>query len=555
MRRASWIVPSIALLASSPAHPDAPVDAVAELRKIGTTFLANDKSKPSPRTMFVRGPTCAAVAAGERAKIERRVAAWIDKEHPDEKADADADLSKWIDVGCKDPAGFVGAAVAQDRRSRTREYGMLRRNYILRVFADKIDSVEERTSTSSAAWSEWADEGGLWLIGQIDLDGDGALDLIVGRYEHEGGSQARRTQIAARFANGTVRVVANVDELERFVLIDKQIVIESLTREGRSLYACVGKDLKVAPCAASAALTKLADRLDIASRYKDMTSSALPDRELLAAELAVLGIKPAPGLLAAVPQAAPIDRVKRHVARWAADAGLRYAFEEHIVAPQPEARAYFDRLEASLGDAPCTRTPLSDADRAAIEAWVKRQDAKPQQVAIEPAPCGPYAWAAWGAGERREVLFARDGTTRLLGFTWTMDMPGGSSFVHVESFFAHGGAIVGVIVHDKNLWIVSDGKVVAQSHGDIAFYDYGGRTRETSRDIVRDGGTLWHATPTGRDKLDVALVRDHEARRAALAVVLDGEPSGDAKYVAALKLLGAPAALVAEARALAAAAP
>jgi hypothetical protein len=57
---------------------------------------------------------------------------------------------------------------------------------------------------------------------------------------------------------------------------------------------------------------------------------------------------------------------------------------------------------------------------------------------------------------------------------------------------------------------------------------------------------LWHATPSGRERLDLALVRDHEARRAALALLTQSSPTSAAKYIAALQLLGADKALIAD---------
>jgi hypothetical protein len=130
-------------------------------------------------------------------------------------------------------------------------------------------------------------------------------------------------------------------------------------------------------------------------------------------------------------------------------------------------------------------------------------------------------------------------------------MPGGpTDFFHTEACFAHGDAIVGIVLQAQNLWVVAGGKVVAQSKGDVSLYDYDERSQEVSRDIVSDSGTLWHATPTGREKLDPSLIRDHEPLRRARDIVRISAPSADAKYVAALVLLGADRALVAEVKAL-----
>ena len=113
----------------------------------------------------------------------------------------------------------------------------------------------------------------------------------------------------------------------------------------------------------------------------------------------------------------------------------------------------------------------------------------------------------------------------------------------------HGDKLVGVLIGAQNLWIVVDGKVVATSHGEIRFYTAGNGASAPSRDIIDDSGALWHATPTGREKLDPALVRDHEQRRKAIDLV-NGDASRAPAYLAALELLGADPKLVAECKAL-----
>ena len=515
----------------------------------------NAKSKPLPDATFAAGASCAAVAKTERATIEKRVLAWIDGEHPDEHfAQGDSDLALVLHVGCKDPRGFIGVDVSEDRAPNT-GFGT-RRNYILRVMQDNIEVVDQRTSTPSSAWSEWADEGRLELLGQLDLDGDGALDLLIGHYEREGGDPNNFTHVSARFANGKAADVATVTNLAAAMLLDGQLVLAGADKQSHVRFACVTKDLRLATCTAIASVTKRAEQQAIADRYKSITVDELPDRELLASELATLGVKAQPDLLAAAAATTPRQRAERHVAAWLAKAGLQSDFETVMQAAVPEARGYLDRLAATLGDRACTQTPLSASDTTAVTTWAHRQDERLKDLAIQPAACGPYAWVSWSPSddtERREVLLARTGPTRMLGFKWDVaaGMPGGpTEFSHTEAFFAHGDAIVGIVLQAQNLWVVADGKVVAQSKGDVSLYDYDSRSREQSRDVVRDTGTLWHATPTGLERLDVSLVRDHEPMRVARDLVGSSAPSADARYVAALALLGAGASLLAEVKAL-----
>jgi hypothetical protein len=318
---------------------------------------------------------------------------------------------------------------------------------------------------------------------------------------------------------------------------DKEAIIE---------VACTSlKTMRATPC--PGALADARERAEIAARYAAMTDSDLPDRDELAADLAVLGIKARPALLAAAAETPPALRATRHVHAWAANADLAHR------ATDPDGRDYLDALQAKLGDAPCTQTKLTPAEQAAATAWVKKQDEKAQTISIEPSACGPYVWAAWWApnaeGKMREVMLARDGKTRILGFTWEAMGPQPPPSIHEEQFFMHDGTLVGVILGSQNLWVVVGGKVVAQSHGEIYFYTAGNGAQARSRDIVLDGGTLWHATPTGRERLDPALVRDHERRRDAIDM-LAGDASSAPEYLAALKLLGADAKLYAECKAL-----
>ena len=103
------------------------------------------------------------------------------------------------------------------------------------------------------------------------------------------------------------------------------------------------------------------------------------------------------------------------------------------------------------------------------------------------------------------------------------------------------------VTHDaaKLAKVAVTAEVVAQTKGDVGMYHYD-VWAEDSIDVFSDGGALWHATPTGRDRLDPALIKDHEAKRAAVARLHADFPSGAPAYLAALRLLGADGPLIAE---------
>jgi hypothetical protein len=541
------------------AHADTTIDLPKELRAIA----AKQPTTDTMRILPVAGPGCSAPTQPERADAMKRVLAWIDAKHPDERGAAvitKDDLSLEINIGCKDRTGALVMDISQDRepaKPGPNKWGT-RRNYLMRISPTAIDVLAEDTSTLSMNWMEWADEGRIRLLAQVDVDADGALDVVYSDHEREGGAIGSYDQIHVRRGTGTLGESANVENLVDIKLVRSQLIVAGMTRNDQVFYGCIGRDLHVAPCALSAPLQKAAERRAIVARYSGTDGADLPDRDLLTQELTALGIpaKRRAALVMAASATDATDRAQRNVIAFLVKAALvePWPMPDIITQTHAEARTYLDDLSTKLGDAPCTGTPITDAERTKATAWVRKQDEKAADVVVAPSACGPYLWVAWSAtrndGKRREVLLGRDGTTRVLGFTYEQMMPdeGGG---HSEAWFSHGGTIVGIAIGGPNLWVIADGKVVAQSKGDaLSFYRSDDRFSETSNDVFIDGGTLWHATPTGREKLDMSLVADHEARRAAIALLKSTAPSSGAKYIAALRLLGADKALIAECKKL-----
>ena len=531
--------------------------------------IAADLRAAVPRTRTADGRSllpvgarsCFPTTAAEREQVTKRVLAWIDAAHPGEQGPvvpSTDDASFVVTFGCKDGSGALVLDLSQDREpvAPGPDAFRTRRNYLLRV-TSAIEVIAEDTSTPSPDWMEWADQGRIRLLAQVDLDGDRALDIVYSDHEHEGGAIDSHDLIRVRFATGRQASSAMITNLADVKLVKGHLVLAGQTRNEETFYGCLGRDLLVAPCPAAAALQRAADRRSIVARYGRIDASEVPDREQLARDLAMIGItgKRRAALVAGAAETTPADRARRKVAAFLVDAGLvePAPMPEVVNQPHPEARRYLDDLSRKLGDTACMPSPLTAADRAAADAWVKKQDAKARDVVIAPSACGPYTWVAWSDSsradsKRRQVLLGRDGT-RVLGFTYEQDM-GEIDLAHAERWFAHDSAIVGIVIADRNLWVVSGGKVVAQTKGDVALYRADDRWEESSNDIFVDGGTLWHATPTGRVKLDRGLVREHEARRAAIALLQRDPPSGNARYLAALELLGASATLIAECKKL-----
>ena len=553
----SLVTLAVVVSGTAPAYAVAPVDLASELKSIAA------KVRRPARSARAAPPACTLPTPAERTDAKQRALAWIDTQHPDERGPgkvAPDDSALVITVGCKDSTGAVILDLSQDRQPAKQQpnaYGR-RRNYLMRVSPSAVEVLAEDTSTLSENWMEWADEGRIALLAQVDLDGDGALDIVYSDHEHEGGTIDTEDHIHVRYATGKVGQSGLVNNLIGAEVVAGQPIIAGQTRGGTPFYACLQRDLHLAPCAASASLQKAADRLAVIDRYSQIDADSVPDRELLAQEVASLGItgKRKAALIAAAPETTPADRAARKVTAFLVKASLvePAPMPDVIIQSHAEGRTYLDDLATKLGDMPCTTTPLTAEDTARATAWIRKQDAKAVDLLIAPATCGPYVWVGWSAqntdNKRREVMLGRDGT-RILGFTFELDMPAPMMLSHTEKWFTHAGSIVGIAMSAQNLWVIADGNVVAQTKGDnLKLYAYDDRWSETSGDVFVDGGVLWHAIPTGRERLDPALVRDHEARRAAIALLSQSAPTGGGKYIAALQLLGADAALVTEVKKL-----
>lgn len=540
------------------ARADTTIDLAKELRAIAAKFAIKDDRQTHP----VAGRGCTAPTPAERAAVKKRVFAFIDAKHPSERgvtAESRDDSGLVVQLGCKESSGALVLDISQDRepaKPTPGAYGT-RRNYLMRVSATAIDVLAEDTSTLSMNWMEWADMGRISLLAQVDIDGDGALDVVYSDHEREGGAISSYDFIHVRYASGKLGESAQIEGLVDVKLVKNQLVLAGQNRNDEIIYVCLARDLHVAPCAASAPLQRAADRRAIVSRYRAIDPSDLPDRDVLAQELAMLGIpskRRAPFVIS-TRETTAAERAQRRVTAFLVKANLvePAPMPELVTQTHAEARTFLDDLATKLGDTPCTTTPLTDAEKTTATAWVKKQDAKAADVVIAASTCGPYIWVTWSAtqndGKRRSVLLGRDGTTRILGFTYEPDMPDDGP-AHSEKWFVHDGTIVGIAIANQHLWVIANNKAVAQTKGNLAFYRYDDRWGETANSIFVDGGTLWHATPTGREKLDMALVRDHEARRAAIALLQRDPPSGNPKYLAALQLLGADKALIAECKKL-----
>jgi len=497
--------------------------------------------------------SCKGLDKKPHAALRKRVRAWIDAQHPDERiAESDIEDMQYVfDAGCPDASGILVDA-SMDRKAIKGD-GRTRRNYVLHVTGDRIDVIAERTSTPSIYWMEWADEGRLALIGEADLDGDGARDTIYVDIQHEGGATHSPSQLLVRYANGTVAPIVSTETLAGAYVDHGQLIVGAQDRQlDRTYYRCVDASFELVSCAAAATMQRLADKYDAVTRLQ---SGVVPDRDQLAADFATLHITGHDDLLAAVPATPPVERTQRHVQQFLAAAFTDPA-EGLVVHHHHVAQAFFDALSAQLGDTACTPTPLTDAERARVLAWVATQAKQPDGVTppIE-RTCGDYVWVSFQRGDAAEeaLIILGDKITRVTTLPGQQyEGPGSQTFGHGGAFFRHGATVVGVVLSGSDAWVVANGKLVAHRHGDFRMFDYDRRwSTDASTDVVVEGTTLWHPTLTGFEKLDPEPVRAHQVQREAIERLTDDPPSNAAPYLAALRTLGAPPALIAECKALA----
>jgi hypothetical protein len=531
---------------SGTALADPTADAFQKLTAIGK------RAQPKSTTPVA---TCMVPTKSEAADLKKRTVAWIDQQFPDERQAEKSEIEGMelvFSAGCKDgKATFV--SVGQDRKLKKADHP-LRRNFILRITGDTIEQVAARTSTFSPYWMEWADEGSYSVLGMLDLDGDGASDLVWSDNEQEGGSRSTWSNVSVRFATGKAAAsfvrVANLFEVS---VSGSQLVVAGKASEyTRPIHACVGKDLRVASCAAAAPLQRASDKTDAANQLADLTE--MPDHDLAVSWLGAIGVKAPADVIAALPATTPIEKAQRHVEAFLEAKQLDETFQGVFSQPHPEATAYFTQLAAQLGDKACTPTPLTDATRAKLTTWIGKQDKQPEQIELSPE-CGTYAWAAWnrkGDPDRTESLVAVDGSepVRIAKFPIVFEQGPVVDHHLTSQFFQHGDTVLGVVIRNSNLAVIANNKIIAQSHGNIVRYDYDRRWAEHSFDVVVDSGSFIHPTPTGLEKLDRDAVKDHETQRLAIEHLLDNPASNDASYLAALRTLGADAKLVAECKAL-----
>ncbi|MEP6860985.1 MAG: hypothetical protein ABJE66_10215 [Deltaproteobacteria bacterium] len=505
------------------------------------------------KTPFAAGATCDAVPGPEQKRITKLVRTWINTQHPDERlGESYAEgTEEEVSVGCAEPEGVL-VTVAMDRADKKTKRSTVRRNYVLRIDGERVEVVADRTSTPSIDWMEWADEGSLGAVGTVDFDRDGKRDTIYVDQQHEGGAMHQHTAVMLRTADGTVTQLATITDLPDIELVNGKLVVGAIDDQHHQTYfRCLDKDRQITSCPEAAPVQRWFDKYNALARIDDHSAW---NREQLAADFATAGIKGHAELIAAMPVLAPDARLRRDVEQFLIATNQYDPADERIERTHGEAGVFFDQLGRQLGDQKCSVTALTDDVKKAVTKWVERQAHQDMPPAIEP-DCGNYVWTTFFKkdGQVEALLAVADAkVTKVITFAGEIyEGPGSQGFVHQGGFFMHGPTLVGLVFEGTTIHAIVDGKAIAKRTGQPHLLDYDTRwtLADQSFDLVADGAAVIHATATGLETIDPEPLRPHQIHRAALDRVLDLFTPVDQPYVAALRTLGAPAALVAEAKA------
>lgn len=469
----------------------------------------------------------------ERAQIREHVATWFAKSRPGESPDGPPDLR----FGCDELTGtLVDVHVDTNAGTSASRRGTW---WTLRVAPDRVDRIVEVTGQSSLDWMEWEWETSAETVALADLDGDGRLDVVTARDAHEGGSVMHEVELSAVTSRtGKRTVIASFgDHVEAIRDTGALVVAISAHRDQHTAYRCIGSDLKLGTCPEVALVKWRLARDGAIAELRGTTADSLPDRDELAADLAALGVFD-PALLGEVPSTGPTVHAQRAIARFVDDlrGGPDRTQAEQATADDAEFRRYTAKLLAALGDKPCE--PTTPAMLATARAG--------HATGVATPACGPYVWVTWRHDTTRVqqlVLVTKDGATPILrGEDEPNDDPTWEPDPMLTGAFRKGG---GAILREGRVDIVAGDDVVANQTGTTYTVHAG--------PVITDGTHFFHATAKGIEPLPEAaheLVIDHVAHEQALAL-LQGDPLADSAAAAnALRVLGAPSALIAEVDAL-----
>src|SRR5664279_284730 len=208
-------------------------DVATVLHDIGVRTLKAHPIAVHSETWIAADGTCVRPSSAEQKQLRARVAAWIDQTYRDEKPLGQIEIR----YGCEDATGIVVEGNV-DRVANDKDHTSKNRGWILEIASDSIKPIDERTSTAKQNWMEWANEGTLTVLALIDLDHDGAREVVWTDTEHEGASVTSDYTITT-LMHRDARPVATVHGFLDATLIDHTVVFSIGAHDEHVGYRCL----------------------------------------------------------------------------------------------------------------------------------------------------------------------------------------------------------------------------------------------------------------------------------------------------------------------------
>jgi hypothetical protein len=421
-----------------------------------------------------------------------------------------------VAFGCMDARGTI-VTLAYDivtSKGRTGAYD------VLLVAGGKATKIDSLRALSRMDYMEWADERSLGVSLLVDLDGDGVHDALLGRGIHEGGAIHSNEELSLWSSrSGHISQLGTYDDAVRFARgqLAAPIVLVLERQNAPVRYRCLEANGTVDLCPAIDDARKIDRIAEVATGFVNGT---VPDRDLLAEELDLIGVEPnrRARLLQGATETLRSIRMQRAIATFVEPKLVREHGE--IVDHQP-ADPRGGQLAALGGDAPCTMTATDQHALApAVTRWIETRDHRKDRKELSiVATCGDrtrgYIAVHWSYDEpQKGELHARDGVFAIDkgGLVPLVDASlTGPDFVCAacdgtipgvfvgSSFFRHGKELVAITIDRSTekgvLAIAIDGKSAKVPSGAFEW----ARLREPELELYTvvqtsdpNGTTYWH---------------------------------------------------------------
>jgi hypothetical protein len=603
--------PGSATASATPGAPGAldAAAAAAQLAAIGAraqaALAAADPAPPpddenAPRVILALGP-CTRPTADEKAALVKRLDAWT--AHAIARAKPTGALDD-VAFGCMDHGAII-VDTSRDVRVGGSDQGHA---WTLRVTPTAITIVDHMQGDARATWMEWAAENTVATLALVDLDGDGVLDPVWAEQEHEGGASASEYTIKTGAPPGVTVASVHGDIYipTKQPAPDERALVLELETHGVEVhrFVCVTAAPRAGACPAAAAATHAAAQLAAATRLVEDTGAVLADRGLLDELLALLEVpiaERAPLLAYAAAHGSAFDAVIAKFVRARHAAHDARAGDEQVTLEQRAAADLTGVIRTALHEPACPAPTAAQlaAAHAAVTRWIRAHDPTPTALTFFDGCLGTtagYVGASWtrgatadaGDAQRGALFYLKGGAVNpILQATAEIDGPNPSPVGIDAKFHTTGASLVALAVEPGidgapgTLTAIVDGKVTGTrplgGNDELAWtgqaIDASFAMTHDTLARTQDAGqvTFWHATaagvvaaatipvaplaapPAATDALGQALEADERRRNAD--DLLETPPAGPrspddrAAALAAIRVLGAPQAILDEAAA------